>query len=61
MSGTLAIRLAQYLASRGVRHAFGMPGGVLLTLVEAFRQVGIDFVLVRHEDQLASWRMPVRS
>jgi len=26
-----------------------MPGGVLLTLVEAFRQVGIDFVLVRHE------------
>ena len=49
MSGTLAIRLAQYLASRGVRHAFGMPGGVLLTLVEAFRQVGIDFVLVRHE------------
>jgi acetolactate synthase-1/2/3 large subunit len=52
MSGTtatLARQLAGTLARRGVRHAFGMPGGVLLTLIDAFREVGIDFVLVRHE------------
>jgi acetolactate synthase I/II/III large subunit len=48
-SDTLAMQLATSLAARGVRHAFGMPGGVLLGLLEAFRQVGIDFVLVRHE------------
>ena len=46
---TLAQQLAAGLAQRGVRHAFGMPGGVLLQLLEAFRQEGIEFVLVRHE------------
>mgnify|MGYP006133802543 CR=1 FL=1 len=52
MSGTtatLARQLAGTLARRGVRHAFGMPGGVLLTLIDAFREEGIEFVLVRHE------------
>ena len=49
VSGTLAERLAQWLSAQGVRHAFGMPGGVLLGLVDAFRRFGIDFVLVRHE------------
>jgi acetolactate synthase-1/2/3 large subunit len=48
-SVTLAQQLATALAARGVRHAFGMPGGVLLHLIEAFRAEGIDFVLVRHE------------
>jgi len=46
---TLAVQLAKALAARGVRHVFGMPGGVLLALLDAFRQVDIDFVLVRHE------------
>ncbi|MCP4807399.1 MAG: thiamine pyrophosphate-binding protein [Proteobacteria bacterium] len=41
--------LARTLYARGVRHAFGMPGGVVLPLLEAFREVGIDFVLVKHE------------
>ena len=48
-TATLARQLAGTLARRGVRHAFGMPGGVLLTLIDAFREVGIEFVLVRHE------------
>ena len=46
---TLAMQLARSLYARGTRHAFGMPGGVLLGLLEAFRQTGIEFVLVRHE------------
>jgi acetolactate synthase-1/2/3 large subunit len=41
--------LAQALKARGVTHAFGMPGGATLPYLEAFRAVGIDFVLVRHE------------
>ncbi len=41
--------LASQLAERGVKHAFGMPGGVVLPLIEAFERHGIEFVLVRHE------------
>lgn len=41
--------LARALQVRGVTHAFGMPGGATLPLLEAFREVGIEFVLVRHE------------
>ncbi len=41
--------LAELLYERGVRRAFGMPGGATLPLIEAFRQLGVDFVLVRHE------------
>jgi len=46
---TVAQELARALAQLGVRYAFGMPGGVLLPLLDAFREEGIDFVLVRHE------------
>jgi acetolactate synthase-1/2/3 large subunit len=46
---TLPQLLARALKARGVTHAFGMPGGASLPLLEALRQVGIDFVLVRHE------------
>jgi len=41
--------LAEALKARGVTHAFGMPGGSSLPFLEAFRAVGIEFVLVRHE------------
>lgn len=41
--------LAQALRARGVTHVFGMPGGATLPFLEAFRAVGIEFVLVRHE------------
>lgn len=51
MSGgsTTSEVLARCLAARGVRHAFGMPGGEVLPVLEALREQGIDFVLTRHE------------
>lgn len=42
----IARRLAQY----GIRHAFGIPGGEVLALVEAFAAAGIAPVLVKHEN-----------
>jgi len=47
-------RAADFLAERlyeaGCRYAFGMPGGEVLTLVDALRKVGIEFILVKHEN-----------
>ncbi|MEM7074129.1 MAG: thiamine pyrophosphate-binding protein [Pseudomonadota bacterium] len=42
--------LAQRLYQAGCRHAFGMPGGEVLTLVDALEKAGIRFVLVKHEN-----------
>src|SRR6056297_2711626 len=42
--------LVKRLHAAGIRHAFGMPGGEVLTLVDALGRAGIDFVLVRHEN-----------
>ncbi len=54
MPGPTAARcLARSLADRGVRWAFGMPGGVLLPLLDALEQEGIRFVLTRHETAAA--------
>jgi acetolactate synthase-1/2/3 large subunit len=44
-----AEQIAAALVDRGVRHAFGMPGGATLPLLAALESVGIDFVLVRSE------------
>ncbi|MCB9762249.1 MAG: thiamine pyrophosphate-binding protein [Alphaproteobacteria bacterium] len=41
--------LARALARRGARHAFGVPGGETLPLIQALADEGVDFVLVRHE------------
>ena len=41
--------LARRLAEAGCRQAFGMPGGEVLTLVDAFAAAGIETVLARHE------------
>jgi len=49
LASTVAETLASALAARGVRHGFGIPGGVLLDGIDALRSQGIDFVLVRHE------------
>ncbi|KNG92788.1 thiamine pyrophosphate-binding protein [Pseudaestuariivita atlantica] len=50
-------RAADYLAERlyeaGCRHAFGMPGGEVLTLVDALEKAGISCVLARHENAAA--------
>lgn len=54
MQSTSAPRAADVLARRlykaGCRHAFGMPGGEVLTLVDALEKAGIRFVLVKHEN-----------
>lgn len=42
--------LAQRLYDAGCRHAFGMPGGEVLTLVDALVKAGITFHLAKHEN-----------
>lgn len=42
--------LARRLYDAGCRYAFGMPGGEVLTLMDALERVGIRFVLVKHEN-----------
>ncbi|ATG39266.1 thiamine pyrophosphate-binding protein [Phaeobacter piscinae] len=42
--------LAQRLYAAGCRHAFGMPGGEVLTLVDALTKAGISFHLAKHEN-----------
>lgn len=41
--------IAHALHEEGVRYAFGIPGGEVLELLDAFRTVGIKFVLTKHE------------
>ncbi len=47
---TAAQLIARRLAEAGCRRVFGIPGGEILTLMEAFRAEGIDFVLAKHEN-----------
>ncbi|MEM7642406.1 MAG: thiamine pyrophosphate-binding protein [Pseudomonadota bacterium] len=42
--------LARRLYRAGCRRAFGMPGGEVLTLVDALQAAGIEFVLCHHEN-----------
>ncbi|WP_425091055.1 thiamine pyrophosphate-binding protein [Tropicimonas sp. S265A] len=42
--------LAKRLFEAGCRWAFGMPGGEVLTLVDALEDAGIAFVLCKHEN-----------
>jgi acetolactate synthase-1/2/3 large subunit len=46
---TCAEVLASTLRDAGVERMFGLPGGEILDFIEAARQVGIEFILVRHE------------
>lgn len=41
--------IARALRKQGVRYAFGIPGGEVLELLEAFRKAGIRFVLTKQE------------
>lgn len=54
MSAPTTIRAADAIARRlyaaGCRHAFGMPGGEVLTIVDALEAAGIEFVLCKHEN-----------
>ncbi|WP_110752479.1 thiamine pyrophosphate-binding protein [Phyllobacterium leguminum] len=45
--------LARTLHAHGVRHAFGVPGGEVVTLIDALQAAGIVFHLARHETSAA--------
>jgi len=47
---TAADSIARRLFDAGVRHAFGIPGGEVLTLMDALQNAGISFQLVKHEN-----------
>lgn len=57
MATSSTIRAADALARRlyaeGCRYAFGMPGGEVLTLVDALEDAGIEFILAKHENAAA--------
>ena len=42
--------VAKRLYEAGCRWAFGMPGGEVLTLLDALEKAGIKFVLTKHEN-----------
>ncbi|NOD85346.1 MULTISPECIES: thiamine pyrophosphate-binding protein [unclassified Ruegeria] len=42
--------VARRLYEAGCRHAFGMPGGEVLTIVDALKTAGIKFILCKHEN-----------
>jgi len=42
--------VARRLYEAGCRHAFGMPGGEVLTMVDALERAGIKFILCKHEN-----------
>lgn len=46
---TVADYFAQRIRQLGVRHAFGIPGGEVLEVMEALRRAGVEFHLVKHE------------
>jgi acetolactate synthase-1/2/3 large subunit len=45
----VADTLARQLSAAGVRHAFGIPGGEVLTLIDALGAAGIEYITARHE------------
>lgn len=44
---------AKVLSERGVKYAFGIPGGPSIPYMEAWRQAGIEFILTSHEASAA--------
>jgi acetolactate synthase I/II/III large subunit len=46
---TIAEYLAGQLAEKGVKFAYGIPGGPSIPLLEAFRAAGIEFILTSNE------------
>lgn len=47
---TAATAIATKLAEAGCKHAFGMPGGEVLTVMQALDAAGIEFTLCKHEN-----------
>ncbi|WP_026261583.1 thiamine pyrophosphate-binding protein [Kiloniella laminariae] len=50
MSLTSADILARRLYDAGCRHAFGIPGGEVLSVMHALDQAGVEIVLTKHEN-----------
>ena len=42
--------IARKLYEAGCRHAFGIPGGEVLTMIDALEDAGLTFQLVKHEN-----------
>ena len=42
--------IARRLAAAGCRHAFGIPGGEVLAIMDALERAGIRVVLAKHEN-----------
>ena len=42
--------IARKLFDAGCRHAFGIPGGEMLTIMDALERAGIAFILAKHEN-----------
>jgi acetolactate synthase-1/2/3 large subunit len=42
--------IARRLAEAGCKHAFGIPGGEVLALLDALDRYGIQFILTKHEN-----------
>ncbi|MEL7429189.1 MAG: thiamine pyrophosphate-binding protein [Pseudomonadota bacterium] len=47
---TSADMLARTLAANGVKRAYGIPGGEVLAIIDAFDRAGIEFILIKHEN-----------
>lgn len=45
--------VARACHAHGVRHAFGMPGGEVVTMVDALQRAGVSFTLARNETAAA--------
>ena len=50
MTTTSADIIGQALAAAGATHAFGIPGGEVLALMQGLDSAGVQFVLVKHEN-----------
>ena len=44
------MQIARRLYAAGCRHAFGIPGGEVLALIDGLRAAGLRFVLTKHEN-----------
>lgn len=47
---TSADMIAQTLAKNGCKRAYGIPGGEVLAIIDAFDRAGIEFILIKHEN-----------
>ena len=46
-------RVVEALRAEGIRAVFGYPGGAIMPLYDAFAELGVNHILVRHEQAAA--------